>query len=86
MELALSRNREYLADKRAVEFTRDPQGLINALAKLDSDNEPLETLNTSTAHMFIVNPIKNINGQTVKNLFSTHPPIQDRIKALENLK
>lgn len=85
MELAISRRREYLADATAIEFTRNPDGLISALAKLDSDPDELEVANSSTAHMYIVCPLKN-KEKKVSSLFSTHPPIDERIEALRNLK
>lgn len=89
MQLALSRRREYLADSTSVEFTRNPDGLISALQKLDSDTNELKTANNSTAHMYIVSPFKsnatqNENKKT--SLFSTHPSIDDRIEALKTLK
>jgi len=91
MQLALSRRREYLADTTAIEFTRNPDGLISALQKLDSDPNELETANNSTAHMYIVNPFKSSanrsDGRKKKtSLFSTHPSISDRVEALRNLK
>ena len=89
MQLALSRRREFLADASAVELTRNPDGLICALEKLDGDNHQLKTANNSTAHMYIVNPFKtNIkNGRKNKtSLFSTHPSIEARIEAIRNLK
>ena len=89
MQLALSRRREFLADASAVELTRNPDGLISALEKLDGDNHQLKTANNSTAHMYIVNPFKtNIkNGRKNKaSLFSTHPSIEARIEAIRNLK
>ena len=85
MELAISRRREYLADATAIEFTRNPDGLISALAKLDSDPDELEVANSSTAHMYIVCPLKN-KEKKISSLFSTHPPIDERIEALRNLK
>lgn len=85
MKLAVSRRREYLADATAVEFTRNPQGLISALQKLDSDPNELETANNSTAHMYIVNPFKGKKKKS-SSLFSTHPSIEDRVEALENIK
>jgi len=87
MQLALSRRREYLADITAVKLTRQPSGLINALRKLDGDREPLEAANKATAHLYISNPLKNHHDGIgwFANLFSTHPPISDRIKALERL-
>lgn len=89
MKLALSRRREYLADSTAVEFTRNPDGLISALQKLDSDTNELKTANNSTAHMYIINPFKaNVTEKEKRrtSLFSTHPSIFDRIEALKNLK
>ncbi len=85
LQLALSRNREYLADASAVELTRNPQGLIDALKKISSDTDPLEQANKSTECLYICNPIKKANGKS-NNLFSTHPPIEKRIAALENIK
>lgn len=89
MQLALSRRREYLADASAVEMTRNPDGLISALQKLDADPNELKTANNSTAHMYIVSPFK-ANAQDGKkrktSLFSTHPSIDDRIEAIRNLK
>ena len=82
LQLALSRNREYLADSSAVELTRNPQGLINALRKISSDPDPLEQANKSTECLYISTPLKE-EGLT-KKLFSTHPPIEDRIEALKN--
>lgn len=89
MQLALSRRREYLADATAVEITRNPDGLISALTKLDSDSNQLKTANNSTAHMYIVSPFKsNLKGEKKKktSLLSTHPSTEDRIQALQNLK
>jgi heat shock protein HtpX len=82
IRLAISRKREYLADASGVELTRYPAGLASALRKIAADTEPLEAANKATAHLYIVNPLKDIRGR-VNNLFSTHPPIEDRIKALE---
>lgn len=89
MQLALSRRREYLADASAVELTRNPDGLISALKKLDSDPNELNTANNATAYMYIVSPFKaNVkDGKKKKtSLFSTHPSIDDRIEAIRNLK
>ena len=89
MQLALSRRREYLADGTAVEFTRNPEGLISALQKLDSDPDELKTANSATANMYIVNPFKK-NGKNGKrkqsSIWSTHPSIESRIEALRNLE
>ena len=89
MQLALSRKREFLADATAVEFTRNPDGLISALEKLENDPNELETANSATANMYIVNPFKK-NGDKGKrktsNLWSTHPSTADRIEALRNIR
>ena len=87
MQMALSRRREYLADATAAEITRNPDGLISALRKLDEDPNELKNINKATAHMYIVNPLKkDANGKKKAGLFSTHPSIEDRITALENIK
>lgn len=88
MQMAISRRREFLADATAVEFTRNPQGLISALEKLDADTHTLDSASSSTSHMYIANPFKkNANGKKVKtDWFSTHPPIEARIEALRNIK
>ena len=89
MQLALSRKREFLADSTAIEFTRNPEGLISALQKLDSDENQLQTANSATANMYIINPFRSNTkeGQKKsKNLWSTHPSTEDRIEALRNLK
>jgi len=84
MQLAISRKREFMADGTAAEFTRNPDGLISALQKLDSYNGTLRTANNATAHMYIVNPFKDKKKKTT-SLLSTHPSIEDRIDALRNL-
>ena len=86
MKLALSRRREFLADATSVQFTRNPQGLISALRKLEEDRHQLKTANDSTAHMYIVNPFKRKDKRSSSSLWSTHPSTEDRIAALENLK
>lgn len=89
MQLALSRKREFLADATAVEFTRNPDGLISALEKLENDPNELETANSATANMYIINPFKK-NGDKGKrktsSLWSTHPSTADRIEALRNIR
>lgn len=86
MQLAISRKREYLADGSAIELTRNPNGLISALKKISADTEPLESANKSTAHMYIINPFQDQRKNTKDNLMSTHPAIENRIAALENIK
>jgi len=81
IQLAISRSREYLADASGVLLTRYPEGLARALEKISKDNEPLEVANKATAHLYIVNPLKD-HKSWLNNLFSTHPPIEARIKAL----
>ena len=89
MQLALSRKREFLADSTAIEFTRNPDGLISALQKLENDPNQLETANSATANMYIVNPFKKNTAEGKRkssSLWSTHPSTEDRIEALRNLK
>ena len=89
MQLALSRKREFLADATAVEFTRNPDGLISALQKLENDPNQLETANSATANMYIVNPFKKNTKEGKKktsSIWSTHPSTEDRIEALRNLR
>ncbi len=82
LEMAISRKREYLADASAAQMTRYPEGLASALRKISSDPTPLSVANRATQHMYIVNPLK-LHG--ADGLFSTHPPIEDRIRALMGL-
>lgn len=79
IQLAISRRREFLADGTAVLITRYPEGLISALRKISGDQEPLEVANRGNAHMYFSNPLKGGVGK----LFSTHPPVEDRIAALQ---
>jgi heat shock protein HtpX len=84
IQLAVSRQREYLADASAVELTRNPYGLERALAKISGDAEVLEVANRGTQHMYFTNPIKKFEERS-SNLFSTHPAIVDRINRLREL-
>jgi len=84
LRLAVSRRREFLADASGAMMTRYPPGLASALRKISADPEPLEAANKATAHMYIVNPLKNLKG-SLNKLFSTHPPIEERIAALEKM-
>lgn len=84
IQLAASRQREYLADASAVELTRNPNGLADALEKLAADTEVLEAANRATQHLYIVNPIHSFE-ERAQGLFSTHPPIQERIRRLREL-
>jgi heat shock protein HtpX len=84
IRLAISRKREFLADANGAFLTRYPPGLASALRKLDADKEPLEVANKATAHLYIVNPLKDIKG-VVNKMYSTHPPIEERVAALEKM-
>jgi heat shock protein HtpX len=84
IQLAVSRQREYLADGTAVRLTRYPLGLANALRKIDRDPEVLEAANRGTAHLYIANPIKKFEARA-KSMFASHPPIKERIQRLEAL-
>lgn len=88
IQLAISRRREFLADASGVMLTRYPEGLIRALEKISGDKEPLEAANKATAHLYIVNPLKNTHGGIgwFANFFNTHPPVADRIKALRQME
>jgi heat shock protein HtpX len=83
IKLALSRNREYLADSTAALITRYPKGLADALRKLASDKEVLEAANGATAHMYITAPLQGSASTFFAGLFNTHPPIEERIRRLE---
>ncbi|MFD1549613.1 zinc metalloprotease HtpX [Levilactobacillus fuyuanensis] len=81
-QMALSRNREYLADASSVELTRNPQGLISALQKIDN-SEPMEAADPNSSALYIGDPFKN--KHRLGDLFATHPPIADRIARLEKM-
>jgi heat shock protein HtpX len=81
LQLAVSRKREFLADASGALLTRYPEGLASALEKLEADTEKLEVANKATAHLYIVNPLKD-HGGFINKLFSTHPAIEERVKAL----
>lgn len=83
IQLAISRKREYLADATGALTTRYPEGLASALAKIDKTGSALKHQNTSTAHFFFANPLR---GHSVATLFSTHPPIEDRIRRLREME
>jgi heat shock protein HtpX len=84
VRFAVSRQREYLADATSVRLTRNPVGLIGALEKLAAEQQPFHGANRATQHMFIVNPFK-VFGANSTALFSTHPPLEQRIQRLQNL-
>ena len=87
IQMAVSRRREFLADASGAILTRNPDALASALLKISGDKEPLEVANRGTAHLYITNPLK---GQDALNsfakLFSTHPPVQERVKALREME
>ena len=82
IELAVTRKREYLADATGALTTRYPEGLISALEKIKRTGSVLQKQNTATAHFFFANPLKD---HSITNLFSTHPPIDERIKRLRDM-
>jgi len=82
IRMSISRKREFLADADGALLTRDPQGLADALKKISSDSSPMKRLDSSTAHLYFSNPFK---GNNISKLFITHPPVEERIKALESI-
>ncbi len=84
VQLAVSRQREFLADASSVELTRNPYGLERALAKIAADREVLEVANRATQHLYIVNPIKKFESRAA-GLMSTHPPLLERVNRLRSL-
>lgn len=88
IKLAISRRREFLADAGSAMLTRYPSGLVSALLKISQDREPLEAANKATAHLYIVNPLRNLRGRIGKfaSLFNTHPPVEERIRSLEAMQ
>lgn len=84
LKLAISRNREYLADASAVQITRNKEGLISALTKLESDTESVQTANAAAESLYIVNPFKD-KKKSRDSLFSTHPSTENRIARLKNI-
>jgi len=86
IRLAISRKREFLADATGALLTRYPEGLARALEKISADSTPLKAANTSTAHLFISSPFKGKQSQNwLTKLFMTHPPVEERIKALRGM-
>jgi heat shock protein HtpX len=83
IQLAVSRKREYLADATGALTTRYPEGLASALEKIRDNPKPMQKQSPSTAHLFFANPL---SGKSINNLFSTHPPIEDRIAALRGME
>jgi heat shock protein HtpX len=84
VQMAVSRQREFMADATSVRLTRHPQGLISALEKLAQSAEPFPGANRATQHLFIVNPFRNF-GERASALMATHPPLERRIARLRNL-
>jgi heat shock protein HtpX len=84
VQMAVSRQREYLADATSVQFTRNPAGLISALTKIDAAARPFPGVSNATQHLFIVNPVQKITAAT-SALMATHPEVADRIARLRNL-
>lgn len=82
IQLAISRQREYLADATGAETTRYPEGLASALEKIGKSGSAMKRQNASTSHLFFANPLK---GKGITGLFSTHPPIADRVARLRSL-
>jgi heat shock protein HtpX len=82
IQLAITRRREYLADATGAHTTRNPEGLASALAKIGAYGSTTRHQNTSTAHLFFANPLR---GKALMGLFSTHPPVEDRIRRLRNM-
>lgn len=84
IQLAISRRRESLADASGVLLTRYPDGLISALQKIGADSTPMRSAKSSTAHMWLDTPFKGKGATWFSRLFMTHPPIEDRIRALQS--
>jgi heat shock protein HtpX len=82
IQLAISRKREFLADASGALLTRYPEGLASALEKIGSYNRPMKKANNATAHLFISNPFGGKSHSGIRKLFMTHPPMEDRVKAL----
>jgi heat shock protein HtpX len=84
IQMAISRSREFMADAGSANITKNPYGLASALEKLTRASQIIPmNANPSTAHLFIVNPL---TGKSLMNLFSTHPPMEDRIARLRSMK
>ena len=83
LQLAISRKREFLADANGALLTRYPEGLASALEKISQDQTPLRTANKATAHMYIANPFR---GKNISKLFLTHPPIEERVRNLREMR
>lgn len=86
IQLAVSRRREFLADATAISFTRNPDGLISALKKISEDDSELDVASNSNSFMYIESPFKDKRKKKTSSLFSTHPSVEERVEALENLR
>lgn len=87
IQLAVSRRREYLADANAIEFTRNPDALVSALTKITSSSQELASASKSTAHLYISSPFKKKNKTSGKSsLWSTHPTLEERVNAIQNIR
>lgn len=85
LRLAVSRQREYLSDAHAIKLTRYPDGLAGALEAIAADHEPLEVANRATAHLYIANPLQDHQESWLNSLFSTHPPIEERVERIRRM-
>ena len=88
IQLAITRRREYLADATGALLNRNPDALANALIKISGDSKPLTRASNATAHLYIENPFKTDSGKKTNfiiNLFSTHPPVEERIRLLREM-
>jgi heat shock protein HtpX len=85
IQMAISRKREFLADANGALLTRYPEGLASALEKISADSEPLKAANKATAHLYIANPFKGKKISWLTKMFTTHPPIEERIKVLRGM-
>ena len=87
IQLSVSRKREFMADASGALLTRNPESLADAIVKISKDSEPLEVANKATAHLYIVNPFKSRHKVVgwFSNLFNTHPPVEQRVKALREM-
>lgn len=86
LKAAVSRRRELLADASGVQLTRYPEGLMNALRKIEGYGRPMRKANSATAHLFISNPLgKGKNARRFAKLFSTHPPVEERVDQLQDM-
>lgn len=84
IQFAISRKREFLADASSALMTRYPEGLARALEKISQDPHPLQRVNNTTAHLYISDPVRQ-RTSWIQKLYATHPPIEERIKALRNM-